>query len=228
MYRLGRYREDDRMGDLISDNYSVLLVLSRFGISLGFGDSSIGQVCCKNGVDVTTFLSVVNFMISGEVDLGFSIESMVGYLHRAHDYYLDYRLPAIRAKLTEVMGDDCGDVSRAVMRFFDDYCAEVGGHMSYEEQNVFPYVRELLAGHRKSGYDIGIFRKRHDRVEAKLTELKNILIKYYPGDSSNELNGVLFDIFACEQDLASHNMVEDVLFVPAVTELERKWARGSK
>ncbi|MDE7133861.1 MAG: hypothetical protein K2N86_01085, partial [Rikenellaceae bacterium] len=62
----------------------------------------------------------------------------------------------------------------------------------------------------------------------KLTELKNILIKYYPGDSSNELNGVLFDIFACEQDLASHNMVEDVLFVPAVTELERKWARGSK
>ncbi len=221
MYRLGRYREDDRMGDLISDNYQLLLVLSRFGISLGFGDSRIGQVCRQNGVDTATFLAVVNFITGGEVDLDFSIEAMMGYLHLAHDYYTGFRLPAIRAKLIEALGDSGGDVSRAVIRFFDDYCAEVGGHMDYEEKNVFPYVRELLAGHRKSGYDIAIFRKRHDRVEAKLTELKNILIKYYPGDSSNELNGVLFDIFACEQDLASHNMVEDMLFVPAVTELEK-------
>ena len=36
------------------------------------------------------------------------------------------------------------------------------------------------------------------------------------------LNDVLFDIFACERDLASHNYIEDHLFVPAVEELERK------
>lgn len=69
-------------------------------------------------------------------------------------------------------------------------------------------------------YSIAIFRKRHDQVEAKLTELKNILIKYYPASSSNELNSVLFDIFTCEQDLASHNYIEDYLFIPVIQTLE--------
>lgn len=69
-------------------------------------------------------------------------------------------------------------------------------------------------------YNIAIFRKRHDQVEAKLTELKNILIKYYPASSSNELNSVLFDIFTCEQDLASHNYIEDYLFIPVIQKLE--------
>lgn len=69
-------------------------------------------------------------------------------------------------------------------------------------------------------YSIAIFRKRHDQVEAKLTELKNILIKYYPASSSNELNSVLFDIFTCEQDLASHNYIEDYLFIPVIQKLE--------
>jgi len=69
-------------------------------------------------------------------------------------------------------------------------------------------------------YNIAIFRKRHDQVEAKLTELKNILIKYYPASSSNELNSVLFDIFTCEQDLASHNYIEDYLFIPVIQTLE--------
>ena len=34
------------------------------------------------------------------------------------------------------------------------------------------------------------------------------------------MNAVLFDIFNCEKDLASHNAVEDYLFVPAVLQLE--------
>ena len=44
----------------------------------------------------------------------------------------------------------------------------------------------------------------------------------YPATSSNELNSVLFDIFTCEQDLASHNYIEDYLFVPAIQELENQ------
>ena len=94
--------------------------------------------------------------------------------------------------------------------------------MRYEERTVFPYVTALLNGVHPGEYSIAVFRKRHDQVEAKLTELKNILIKYYPATSSNELNSVLFDIFTCEQDLASHNYIEDYLFVPAIQELENQ------
>ena len=50
--------------------------------------------------------------------------------------------------------------------------------------------------------------------------MKNILKKYYPASSSNELNSVLFDIFTCEQDLASHNYIEDYLFIPVIQTLK--------
>lgn len=110
------------------------------------------------------------------------------------------------------------------MRFFDEYAAEVQRHMSYEEQTVFPYVESLLSGEKNTAYSIDIFRRQHDQIDIKLRELKNIIIKYYPSGSSNELNGVLFDIFNCEHELASHNAVEDELFIPAV---ERLAAGGS-
>jgi len=114
------------------------------------------------------------------------------------------------------------------MRFFDEYAAEVQRHMSYEEQTVFPYVESLLSGEKNTAYSIDIFRRQHDQIDIKLRELKNIIIKYYPSGSSNELNGVLFDIFNCEHELASHNAVEDELFIPAVERLAAAGPRTVK
>ena len=60
-------------------------------------------------------------------------------------------------------------------------------------------------------------------IDTKLTELKNIITKYYPEKGNNTLpNAVLFDIFTCKQDLVSHCQGEDSLFAPAVTQMERK------
>lgn len=38
MYKNGKYRETDKMSDLICENYPMVLVMSRFGIALGFGE----------------------------------------------------------------------------------------------------------------------------------------------------------------------------------------------
>ena len=146
----------------------------------------------------------------------------------AHGVEDDFRLPAIRRKLIEAVDCAQSDVSFAIMRFFDEYAAEVQRHMSYEEQTVFPYVESLLAGEKSTVYSIDIFRRQHDQVEIKLRELKNIIIKYYPSGSTNELNGVLFDIFNCEHELASHNAVEDELFIPAVERLAAAGPRTVK
>ncbi len=222
MYRIGRYNADDRMCDLVCDRYPVLLIMSRFGIALGFGDSTIGEVCRDNGVDTATFLAVVNMHSDDKAPDpdGISIGALVSYLRNSHNYFLDFRLPGIRRKLIEAIDCSRNDVAFAILRFFDEYVAEVHKHMAYEEENVFPYVEGLLAEGRSEGYSIDIFRRHHDQVEAKLAELKRIIIRYYPSGSTNELNGVLFDIFTCERDLASHNDIEDRLFIPAIKRLE--------
>lgn len=227
MYKHGKYTETNKMSDLICENYPMVLVMSRFGIDLGFGEKNIGEVCRRNAVDCYTFLAVVNFLTDERAvtihDIGkkLSVESLITYLHNAHDYFLNFRLPHIRRKLTEAISGCPGDIAFAITKFFDDYAGEVHKHMSYEEKIVFPYVRNLLNGVKDPKYNITIFRKRHDQIEMKIVELKNILLKYYPGPDNYLLNSVLFDIFATEQDLASHNRVEDYLFVPAILAIEK-------
>ncbi len=225
MYLIGKYKESDRMSDLICENYSMLLVMSRFGISLGFGDETIGKVCGNNNVDVATFLAVVNLLISDDnnesvnyADL--SARELMIYLRNSHSYYLDFRLPAIRTNLIAALDSAEKEMSLLIIRYFDEYVAEVRKHLAYEEDTVFPYVEALLANNRPKNYSIDIFSRKHDNIESRLSELKNIIIKYYPVRSSNELNSVLFDIFSCAKDLLSHTDVEDSLFVPLIRDLE--------
>lgn len=148
MYRIGRYNSDDRMCDLVCDRYPVLLIMSRFGIALGFGDKTIGEVCLDSGVDTATFLAVVNMHADDKAPdpETISVAALVGYLRNSHVYFLDFRLPAIRRKLIEAIDCSHNDVAFAILRFFDEYVAEVHKHMDYEEQKVFPYVEGLLRG----------------------------------------------------------------------------------
>lgn len=223
MYKVTHYTSEDRMSDLVSEHYVVLQIMSRFGLSLGFGEKTIGEVCADHRVDAATFLAVVNLLLGNEHPASpandVSVATLTQYLKNAHRYFLDFRLPSIRRKLIEAIDCSLSDVSFAIMRYYDEYVAEVQHHMAYEEQTVFPYVDSLLEGRPQSDYSIDIFRSLHDKVADHLKELKQIILKYYPTQSSDELNDVLFDIFTCEQELTAHNRVEDELFIPSIEAL---------
>ena len=234
MIRRLRYQGTDKMSALISDNYSLLMVMSRFGLSLGFGDKTVAEVCELQGVHCPTFLTVANFVSESEhkqkaYDINdYSLTALLDYLKRAHTYFIDFNLPTIRRKLIETI--DCSgvdEVSSLILKFFDEYAREVRRHMEYENRSVFTYVESLLAGTIPGNYDIATFASKHNQVNTKLTELKNIIVKYYPGkENNNQLNAVLFDIYNYEQDLASHCDVEDYLLVPAVADLEKRMHSG--
>ena len=219
-----KYSPTDKLRNLVRDNSSLLMVMSRFGISSGFGEKTVEEVCRMHGVDVATFLSVANLISGKEKDYkSLSLSSLIGYLRRAHTYFLDYNLPTIRRRLIEAL--DCSgsdDVAFLILKFYDEYVTEVRKHMEYENTVVFAYVDELLQNRLDSSFSIDVFVGKHNHIDIKLKELKDIVISYYPNKCNDMLNSVLFDIINCEQDLASHCNVEDMLFVPAVAELERR------
>lgn len=200
----GTYKDSDHMCDVICDEPSLLQMLSRFGIPLGVGDQTVRQVCEAHGVDTATFLSVANFIKRGARGAADSIDKvsvacLTEYLKQAHTYFLDFQLPAIRRKLLEAI--DCsqpGEVSYLILKFYDDYMAEVRKHMQHENRKVFGYVEQLLQGRRTSEYTISQFARGHNSIDVKLQELKNIIIKYYaPTEQAELLNNVLYDIFTC-------------------------------
>lgn len=224
MNQLSIYRASDTMRELIRDNSLLLMVMSRFGISLGFGDKTVKEVCEAQGVEVQTFLTVANFVSQKEYDLDtLSLAPLMDYLKRAHTYFLDYNLPFIRRRLIEAI--DCSgadDVAFLILRFYDEYVTEVRRHMEYENDTVFAYVERLLQGQPDEKYHISTFADKHDHIENKLMELKDIIVRYYPQKANDLLNSVLFDIINCEADLTQHRRVEDQLFVPVVKLLEEK------
>ena len=226
------YKPTDKMSGLITSHYKMLFVMSRFGIPLGFGDKTIEEVCSENDIDVATFLVIVEILLEAAnyrhiIDnQDISVQEVVSYLKSSHDYFLNYRLPNIRENLYNIVNQDKDEISnelaKAIIYYFDEYVAEVKKHMEYENMMVFPYIESLIDNRKEESYSIDVFARQHNHVEERLREFKNIIIKYYPAKSTNEIHSVLFDIFVCEEDLFSHISVEDKLLVPIVQKLENK------
>lgn len=226
MKKMKLYEPDDKMLELIRDNYNVLQSLSAFGIGMGFGAKTVREVCEADGVDTFTFLAVVNLTINGyhsQNDIHhLDIRTLLRYLRASHQYYIDFQLPFLRKELVEALAE--GDrLGKLIIKIFDEYARFIAHHMKFEEQTLFPYVEGLLNGERKAGYDIETFSKHHDQTSEKLKELKSIIIKYLPSDPQlgNLLTATLYDIYNLEEWLALHANVEEAIFIPAIKELEK-------
>ena len=221
------YEADDQMISLIRDNYNILQSLGSFGLSLGFGDKTVRQVCDEQQVDCYTFLAVVNFTINGFTDFDdqdrLSVTTLLHYLKASHDYYLGFQLPFIRKELESAL-DEKDNLARLILKLYDEYAREIRLHMRYEEKTVFPYVESLIDNQSSANYDIDTFSKHHNQIDKRLKELKNIIIKYLPSDElhNNQLTATLYDIYNNEDWLMQHSKVEDNIFIPAIRRLEHK------
>ena len=204
MSNIRKYKPTDKMSHLITRNYSLISAMSRFGLPLGFGEKSVQDFCKEKGVDCNTFLAVVNFIeqeqYGSEYDPNaetLSVESLVNYLKQAHSFFLDFCLPNIRTRLCQALDQEPekNDVTESILMFYDKYVEEVRRHMEYENKYVFKYVEQLIEKKATGDYTIKCFAEKHNHIEQKLRELKNIIIKYYPQNSCNNLlNATLFDI----------------------------------
>ena len=222
-YTIGKYQASDTMSALICDNYQLLQVMSRFGIPLGLTDRSIGQICAENHVDTNTFLAVANLMLhqnnrAYKIDIeGLSLEELMRYIRKSHTYYLEFELPNIRLNLINALGKS--DMATLIIRYFDDYVLHIKGHLRYEEETLFPYIYHLVSG-EKDEFSVDIYSEKHDHIDELLAEFKNVIIKYYSGESSYAIMSVIHDLLSCAADLLAHNMVEDRLLVPMVKKME--------
>ena len=219
------YEADDKMISIIRDDYSILQMLSAFGIHMGFGDKTVREVCEQQGVDTYTFMTVVNFSINGHSDSDsverLSVPTLMRYLRASHAYYVDFELPFIRKELAEAL-DETDNLAVLILRLYDGYAHSVRAHMQYEEKTLFPFVENLINGTVSSNATVETYSKHHGQTDQKLRELKNIIIKYLPADglSNNRLMATLYDIYNSERWLHQHVEVEEHIFIPAIRHLE--------
>jgi len=222
------FSSDSRLSDLITAHPSLLSLLTRMGLSLGFGDRSIADVCEESGVNTDFFLLICNvytfnnYVPSTAAILGTDMTGLVPYLEKSHQYYVDKRLPHIERHLDAIAQNLSGRIGLVFISFYKQYKQEVVAHFMHEERDVFPHIRALMAGQRDTTYRISEFLQSHSDIEGKLDDLLNIIFKYLPPqvDDDNVLD-VVYDILRLSEDLKKHNFIEEKIMVPLVRHLEK-------
>ena len=226
---------DLKMADIIHLNQRLLLVIGRFGVSLGFGDKTIAEVCRVYRLNTSLVLLVLNVFNSHTYSVTHLlseeyIPELIQYLKNGHQYFLTDKLPYINSLIDKFIEKTENPDSRLLRNFFKEYTDEVVEHMSLEERTVFPYVLGLLSklqgeqvDERQLSYRIDDFIDNHSNIEEKLDDLKQLLIKHFPPTNDNFYrNQILFDLFDWEYDLNDHNGMEERILAPIVRTLEKE------
>lgn len=224
------FKPTDRFFQIMECDYRLMQVVARFNITMGYADKSVSEVCHMHGVDVHTFLAVINQVVyilsasSKKVSLELvNMGSLLEYLKRTHAYLMEYQLPRMRKTLFTAM--DCSlqnEVAFLLVKYFDMYVAEVQSHVAQEEQEVFAYAESLMNGSYVEEEKQVTHRHNEDFV-ANLHELIQMFLQYYPQEGINEeLNDVVYNLYRIEEDIRIHCQIEDEMLLPLVRKLERR------
>ena len=206
------YKATDKIADLMSHEEDAIHVISRFGLGMGVGEQTIAEACALHGVHTPTFLAIVNYKVfkhkamPTEVDL----PTLQQYLRNAHSYFLDFRLPFLRRAIIEAIipADPTSQIPMLILRCYDEFVEEIRTHIAHEEQGL---VEEHI--------------QDDQRITDKLSEIKNLIIKYYPSENVSQkgiatytLIHVMSDLWHTEQDFADHCAIEDEILRPALSQ----------
>lgn len=236
------FNENNKLASVIHKDHTLLPVIKRLGLKLGFGDSTIRQLCELNGIDVTFFIEIINVFrnenyFSEKKLLDFSVTIVIDYLQETHKYYLEYVLPE-QERLIDLLllnsQQDCKE-NELIRKFYSKFRDEFISHIQFEEKQIFPYIlylnesilndsaRETFLRNYK-GYSISRFEQEqeHSEMDDKMFDLKNILIKYLPPTYDPNIgNSLLASLFVFEKDMKNHSRIEDKILVPKVRQLEK-------
>jgi len=222
-----------RMSDLLMSYPALLTMLPRMGIPLCIGNRSIDQVCHDSGVDTQFFLLICqaytspHFIPPLDQLLATDMSGLVPYLQRSHHFYLHKCLPHIEHHLQHIAHHLPVAVGQVLMRFFDNYQAQVLAHFEREEHEVFPHILALQAGHHSSGTTITRRRcssRRHTGINNQLDDLLQILFKYLPASTAatTDVPDVVLDLLQLSHDIKQHAVVEEQILTPLVQHLEQQ------
>ncbi|TVQ93082.1 MAG: hemerythrin domain-containing protein [Bacteroidetes bacterium] len=224
-----------KMADIISHDKRALVLLPRFGIEMGVGDKSVKDICNQKEIDTDFFLLMVNVFLNANYFpdrklKSVDVDMLLLYLENSHKYYLEEKIPYLESLIEEFKKTVDHPATEQLDKFFKQYIIEVKDHLAYEDHTAFPYVAALSEQIKKNNpdisavdYHIGVFEERHDNIEEKLSDLKSLLIKYFPPSNDRYIRiRILNELMDFEEDLINHARIEDKVLIPIVEHLEQK------
>lgn len=219
------------LADVVNANPAILSVLERLDIRLGFHEATVKEICTEYGLSSTLLISIFNIYASDSFEpqaKALTIQDvlkLIKYLETSHKYYSKKSFPALHGKIHRLLKEGDQNNAKILNKFYDDYSQEMKHHFLFEENIVFPFMKEQaqIEWERPVPFDITLFAENHSNIEDKLSDLKNTFLKYLPHGYSQTLHtSILKDIYSLSEDLQKHTEIEDKLLIPAIDKLLNK------
>lgn len=191
------------LSDIIEEKHDLIPVINRFGIRLGLGDKSIGEICRSANVDADFFLAILNTYINEDYFperklQRIDISLVIDYLNRTDDYLVHGQLHNLEKHLNAfiALSDPNNRQFELIRKLF------------------FEFKDELTSQVRK-----GVM-ERNIPIESIL-DMKNIFIRHISGNyNDNMCYAVVFTIDSLKRDIENHNRIRDKILKPMIRELE--------
>jgi regulator of cell morphogenesis and NO signaling len=203
----------------------MITVLERMGIAFGFGDQRVLEIAERYGINVHAFVALLQ-SFEGSIKHDTCLEKeaipdLLRFLKSSHKHFKEQQIPHIKKLIVLFSESIPPKHAQVIISFFDGYIREIEEHFHYEDDDIFPYITDILTDPHPEKFRMSEFEKNHTDIEQKLLDLKNILIKYIPEDvTSHYRTEVLKELFELERDLTYHSFIEDRLLVPSVKKME--------
>ena len=216
-----------KLADILDRNPDLMDVLSRLGIRLGFGENTLEEAAARCGLDPDTTCLICNvytfenYQPDPELLAGGRITDVVKYIRKSHESYLNEGLIWLEKAIGQLITPFNEKQQKVIWRFFNGYKEELEKHFAFEEDEVIPYIQDLIFGRDTRGFTIARFAENHSNIDEKLGDLKNLVMKTLPDGADDTLRGqVLRFLYYLQRDLAGHTLVEDKVLTPMAGYIE--------
>ncbi|MEA5005564.1 MAG: hemerythrin domain-containing protein [Rikenellaceae bacterium] len=228
-------KPDTKVLEMIEENHSLLLFLEHLEIDFSVGDKSVMVLCREYNVDLNLFLIIAN-MYNGfypdreDVQRIRDISGVIRLLKNSHLFFKEDKYVEIKNSLETLKRlYDTEDIP-LIEKFFDDYFNEVVEHLDYEDNIAFPYFLALLDSGSKlseSMFKVSVYKDNHSDIETKLTDLKNLLLKYIKLQGNLSVRRkFLISLYELESDLVIHSLIEELILLPLIARVEKERSNG--
>ncbi len=231
---MSNFNENSRISDIVLQNYNQVLLLEHFSLPLMVQGKTVKEICTEHGINPSLYLAVSNLFNGQEISPDFEIgkddvQCLIKFLQNCHKFYMEEKVPKMQEYVDRIAKTGNTSGIKLLSDFTNDYVQELKEHFTYEDKIVFPYVLALSKGEaHKGSYSITEYKSHHENVDSKLSDLKELLIKYlYFDDTQNLRRKLLASLFNMEYDLKIHSHIEDFVLIPLVEKLEQHDNRSS-
>ncbi|NLO69385.1 MAG: hypothetical protein GX102_00210 [Porphyromonadaceae bacterium] len=226
---------NSKISEEIINNPFLMLLLQHFQITVPVQDLKVSQLCKLYNINETLFIAFARLYNGSTAIPELKLDhnealTIVDFLRTSHRFYSEQIYPEIMELIDEMKQLNSYKEMKLVSVFFSNYFQEVTDHLDYENDVFHPYVIDLVnqlnnrkRTENKEIYSTLNYKDHHDDIEEKLTDLKNLLVKYLPLQKDQVVRRkLLFLLSELEFDLKIHTDIEELILIPFTMRLEEK------